>query len=428
MTEESDTEKRAFAIATFNQKVRREDIADHLDELTLLAKTYGVSIAAKEAVHVREYNASTFISKGKLEELVEKALELKVDLILFDDEISPAQQRNLEKAFNKVVMDRTELILEVFAQRARTKEAHLQIELAKVRYQYPRLKHLWTHLSRQSGTTGGGGAYLKGEGEKQIEIDRRLLQRRIEQLEKQMKEVEQHRATQRVARQRSSIPVFALIGYTNAGKSTILNALTDAEVFVEDKLFATLDTTTRKMILSDGQEVLLIDTVGFIRKLPHQLVAAFKSTLEEAIKVDFLIHVVDVSSHAALEQVDTTLKVLDELQASGKPVITILNKIDLCKDQSNIMALRLKYPRCIQMSATNQEGFEELEEAILSELAQFRKRVHLRIPQSEFHIVSEIQRNGHIIDQDYEDNDIILDAEVSPSIAGKYAQYQTGDE
>jgi len=219
----------------------------------MLVKTFGVDTVHKEACPLRKFDASIYVGKGKLEELVQIANDKDVDMVIFDDEITPAQQRNLQKAFNRNVMDRTEVILGVFAQRAHTKEARLQIELAKVRYEAPRLKRLWTHLSRQQGTSGsgGGGAYLKGEGEKQIEIDRRILKRKIDQLQKEIQEVKAHRETQRVSRLRSEIPVFAIIGYTNAGKSTLLNALTDAGVFVEDKLFATLDTTTRKFNLKN---------------------------------------------------------------------------------------------------------------------------------------------------------------------------------
>lgn len=421
--EERDENSKALTVAAFKHHQEKQNAIDHLEELALLADTSGIEIVHQEAVHVRQFNASTFISQGKLEELIELSKELQVNLIIFDNDISPAQQRNLEQAFKLTVMDRTEVILEVFAQRARTREAQLQIELASVKYQFPRLKRLWTHLSRQK-ATAGGGAYLKGEGEKQLEIDKRLLQRQVEQLEKELKEVEQHRETQRAARERSHIPIFALVGYTNAGKSSLLNALTDAEVFVEDKLFATLDTTTRKMSLSDGQEVLLIDTVGFIRKLPHQLVAAFKSTLEEAVKVDFLIHVIDVSNPHALDHAETTLRVVRELNSGDKPIITILNKTDICEDPSMISRLKLKYPKCVPMSIKNHEGFEELEETMIRELANHSRRMRLKIPQSEFHVVTEVQRCGHIINQEYVENDILIEADLSNEIAGKFSPYE----
>ena len=321
-------EKRALLISAYMGSDQKLVCEDHLNELELLAQTFGIKVAAKEPCAIRKYDASTFLTKGKVEELVRRSDELKVDMVVLDDEITPAQQRNLEAMFKKPVMDRTEIILGVFAQRAQTKEARLQIELAKIRYEAPRLKRLWTHLSRQQGTggSGGSGGYLKGEGEKQIEIDRRILKRKIDLLKKEIEEVRAYRDIQRSARERTEIPVFAIIGYTNAGKSTLLNALTDANVLVEDKLFATLDTTTRKFTLANNQDILLIDTVGFIRKLPHLLVAAFKSTLEEALEADILLHLVDVSHPMAEEQAAASCDVLKELNASKKQLSLFLIK------------------------------------------------------------------------------------------------------
>ena len=238
----------------------------------------------------------------------------------------PYQQRNLEQAFKKPVMDRTELIIEVFAQRAQTIEARLQIELAKIRYQLPRLKRLWTHLSRQ---VAGGGGFTKGAGEKQIELDRRMLRQRVTRLQKEIEEVRAVRATQRASRIRTGIPTFAIVGYTNAGKSTLLKSLTQAEVLVEDKLFATLDTTTRKFKLPSNQEILLIDTVGFIQKIPHTLIAAFKSTLEEAIHTDVLLHLIDASSPQALEQAKATNEVLKELGVTVGATVFVHNLLVL---------------------------------------------------------------------------------------------------
>ena len=357
--------------------------------------------------------------------MIQIANEKNVDLIVFDDEITPAQQRNLQQAFQRDVIDRTEVILGVFGQRAQTKEARLQIELAKVKYEAPRLKRLWTHLSRQKGTSGsgGGGAYLKGEGEKQIEIDRRILKRKIDQLQKEILEVKAHRDTQRISRLRSEIPVFAIIGYTNAGKSTLLNALTHAGVFVEDKLFATLDTTTRKFTLKNHQEILLIDTVGFIRKLPHLLVAAFKSTLEEAFEADILLHLIDASHPMAEEQAATTYEVLKELNVKGKPMITVLNKIDKISDPTLLQRLRILYPKSVQISALTHQGFEELQQAMIQELSRLRQLIKVRIPQSQYALVSEVIRFGHVIDQDYDENDVLLNVEVPLFLANKLVDY-----
>jgi len=421
--------KRALLIAVYQGAQQKAICGEHLTELALLVKTYGKEAVHSEACPLRKFDASTFLTKGKLEELVQKAEELKVDAVIFDDEITPAQQRNLEAAFKIPVMDRTEIILGVFAQRAQTKEAKLQIELAKIKYEAPRLKRLWTHLSRQAGTSGsggsgGGGGYLKGEGEKQIEIDRRILKRKVSYLQDQLEEVKAYRETQRQSRVRSEIAVFAIIGYTNAGKSTLLNALTDAGVFVEDKLFATLDTTTRKFTLKNNQDILLIDTVGFIRKLPHLLVAAFKSTLEEALEADILLHLVDASHPMAEEQATTTHEVLRELNAGAKPIITVLNKIDRCEHPAMIHRLRMSYPKNVLISALHHQGFDELQEMMIHELSCRRQLIELRIPQSEYAVVSEIMRLGHIITQEYEENDILLKVDLPLNLTNKVKKYQ----
>jgi len=417
--------KKALLVSVYKNSSQKHQCEEHLQELELLVDTFGMKTVQKIPCFIRKYDASLFVTTGKLEELILAADTSKVDLVIFDDEITPGQQRNLEKAFKKTVIDRTEVILGVFAQRAQTKEARLQIELAQVKYQAPRLKRLWTHLSRQSGTgsSGGGGAYLKGEGEKQIEIDRRILKKQVEQLQKEIREVQGHRDTQRVSRVKSEIPIFAIIGYTNAGKSTLLNTMTDANVFVEDKLFATLDTTTRKFTMGNNQEILLIDTVGFIRKLPHLLVAAFKSTLEEAIQADILLHLVDVSHPMAEEQAATTFDVLKELGAGEKPVITVLNKVDKVTDPAMIDRMRILYPKTVQISALHRTGFEELQELMIQEMNKRRKLVELRIPQSEYALVSEVMRSGKIVKQSYEENDVLLSVELPLALANKLENY-----
>lgn len=416
---------KALLVSIYQQSSKKEDSLSHLNELNLLAQTFGVETVHQELCLVRKIEASTFVGKGKLEELIAIADDKQVDLVIFDDEMTPAQQRNLEKAFGRRVMDLTEVILGVFAQRAHTKEAKLQVELAKLQYEAPRLKRLWTHLSRQSGTSasGGGGAYLKGEGEKQIEIDKRILKRKMELLRQEIAEVRQHRHTQRLSRLRSQIPVFAIVGYTNAGKSTLLNALTDAGVFVEDKLFATLDTTTRKFTLSNHQEVLLIDTVGFIRKLPHLLVAAFRSTLEEATEADILLHLVDASQDMAEEQAATTCAVLKELGAEKKPIITVLNKIDRVEHPELLHKLGMTYPKNVQISALTREGFDVLQERMIEEIKALRRTIHVRIPQSSYVIVSEILREGKVFSQEYEDNDILMTVEVPAPLAARLEAY-----
>lgn len=418
-----DSAAKGYLVSTYSGKEHLPLCKDYLDELEFLAETYGIETVCKDPCPLRKINASTYISKGKIEAILGNIAPTGANLIIFDEEISPAQQRNLEKAFGIPVIDRTELILAVFAQRAQTKEAVLQVELAQLKYQYPRLKRMWTHLSRQVASAGGAGAYLKGAGEKQIEIDKRLLQKRIEVLEQRLAEVAHHREIQRAARKRSSIPVFAIVGYTNAGKSTLLNALTDADVFVEDKLFATLDTTTRKFQLSNKQKILLIDTVGFIRKLPHLLVASFKSTLEEAAQADILLHVIDVSHPLCELQAESSWQVLEELNAAKKPVITVLNKVDHCENQGAVTRMRVKYPNTVPISALNQAGFDSLEEAIVNELSKQRKHFLLRIPQSDYAMVNEIMIHGHILKKDYQENDVLIEAEIPVALVGKVEKY-----
>lgn len=397
---------------------------EHLEELRRLGDTFGIETVGQVTSSLRKIDASTYLHSGKLDEIALMIKEKKANCVLFDEEISPAQQRNLEKRWKVAVMDRTELILEIFAQRAQTKEAQLQVELARTKYQFPRLKRMWSHFSRQRAS----GGYLRGEGEKQIEIDRRLLNKKLDRLRAELKEVEHYRKTQRRQRVRSGIPTFAIVGYTNAGKSTLLNALTEAQVFVEDKLFATLDPTTRKFTLPNRQEVLLTDTVGFIRKLPHMLVAAFKSTLESALEDDILLHLIDVSHPLAEEQAETTHKILKELGAEKSVIITVLNKIDACTEPKRITRLRLRYPRTVQLSALKREGFDDLTEAMIREIAARREKVSLRIPQNEYALVTLLRREGLILSEEYEENDILLTAEVPIVLLHRINNYRLKDD
>ncbi len=412
-------ESTAVLVGVYKGGDGRVICEEHLDELENLADTFGVPVAAKIACPVRKIEASTFLSSGKLEEIALEIKEKRANLVIFDEEISPAQQRNLEKLLKAAVMDRTELILEIFGQRAQTKEARLQIELARTKYEFPRLKRLWSHFSRQRAS----GGYLKGEGEKQIEIDRRLLKRRLERLTEDLKEVKQYRQTQSASRRRSGIPTFAIVGYTNAGKSTLLNALTASDILVEDKLFATLDPTTRKFTLPNNQVVLLTDTVGFIRKLPHTLVAAFRSTLEAALHDDVLLHIIDVSHPLAEEHADTTRQILKELDAQEDSIITVLNKADQCIDRQMIDRLRIRFPKTVVISATEKSGFDELAEMMIRELAERRKVVKLKIPQSEYALVAILRREGNILYEEYEGNDVVIRAEVPITLMHRFDDY-----
>ncbi len=423
--------KRALLVGTYKTTGEKGACNDQLAELESLCNTYGLIAAVQIACPLRAIESATFIGTGKVEEIRLSVIENQIDIVIFDDEISPQQQRNLEKQFEKITIDRTELILGVFAQRAHSREAKIQIELANLKYQMPRLRRMWTHLSRQrtgGGGGSGGGGYLKGEGEKQIEIDRRIVRSRIDRLEKGLKEVKKGRELQRRARKRAEIPIFAIVGYTNAGKSTLMNALTDADVLVEDKLFATLDTTTRKFTLPNRQEILLTDTVGFIRKIPHLLVASFKSTLEEAIQADILIHLIDASAPAAPAQAEATLQVIKELGAEKLPRITVLNKVDQCPTRLLIDRLRFKYPKTVEISALNKEGLENLTEAMIREIALLRKQIRLRIPQSEYALVSEVLREGKVISCEYEENDFLLEVEIPKSLERKVVAFEVGLE
>lgn len=401
--------KTAFLISAYRSGGDKAKVEDYLEELKGLCDTFGIEVVGKAACPIKKLDAGTYLGKGKLEELSAEAEKLKADAMIFDDEISPNQQRNLEAFFKRPVADRTELIIEVFAQRAQSREAQLQIELARIKYQFPRLKRMWTHLSRQSSS---GGGFVKGEGEKQIEIDRRLLRKRIDLMKKEIEVVVSQRNTQRTARKRSGIPTFAIVGYTNAGKSTLMKSLTGADVYVENKLFATLDTTTRKFTLPSNQEILFVDTVGFIRKIPHTLVASFKSTLEEAIHTDVLLHLIDVSHPMAEEQASATLEVLKELGAADRPIITVLNKVDACLDKEIINKFRLKYPKTVSISALTKQGIDDLIGMVSEEVANLRKVVKLRIPQSEYKLVSDLMREGKVLDSDYEENDVLLTVEI----------------
>ena len=410
--------KHAFLVSAYRSGSDVELSVDYLHELERLCETYGLIVVGKVSCPIKKMEAGTFLGIGKLEELKITATELAAEVVIFDDEISPHQQRNLEKIFMLPVVDRTELIIEVFAQRAQTREARLQIELAKVRYQFPRLRRMWTHLSRQT-ASAGAGAHLKGEGEKQIEIDRRILRQRTDRLKEEIKQIGEQRQTQRSLRERTGIPTFAIVGYTNSGKSTLLKALTNAEVLVEDKLFATLDTTTRKFILPNRQEILLIDTVGFIRKIPHTLVAAFKSTLEEAVHTDILLHLIDVSHPNAESQAEATMLVLKELGAEDRPIITVLNKMDQCQNPAILAKFRIKYPKTVCIAAIDGTGFDLLLDQMMKEISLLRKVVQARIPQSHYVLVSELMREGRVISCEYEENDILIKVEIPARLEHK---------
>lgn len=369
-----------------------------LDELEELVLTAGGQVIKKILQRRSGIDSAYYIGKGKLEELSLIRQALDVDMIVFDDELSGAQLRNIEEVVGIKVIDRTTLILDIFAQRARSKEGKLQVELAQLNYRISRLIGLGNQLSRL-----GGGIGTRGPGEKKLEVDRRHIRRRISYLEDELSKVEKRRNFMRRTRDKGSLPVIALVGYTNAGKSTLMNVLCQSDVFAEDKLFATLDPTARSLKLPSGREAILVDTVGFIRKLPHELVEAFKSTLEEAVYADALIHVVDISNEEAFEQIDVVNNILSSLGALDKPIVIALNKVELLTQRQRAPILN---PRgsVVEISALTREGIDELLKAITEALGQEEEEIELFIPYQEGWAISYIHDNGKIIEKIYEEN------------------------
>jgi len=411
--------QKAFLIGVYKTTNEKEMSEYLLEELRNLCTTYGIEVIEKSLSPLKRIDSRNLLGIGKLRELLMKIDLLKGDLVVFDEELVPHQQRNLENFFRRPVIDRRELIIEIFAQRAHTKEAKLQVELAKIRYQLPRLKRLWTHLSRQT----GGKAPLRGVGELQIELDRRSMRKKIVLLKREIEEIEKRRHLQRSQRIKRKIPTFAIVGYTNAGKSTLLNALTQAGVLVEDKLFATLDTTTRKYLLPNRREILLIDTVGFIHKIPHSLIAAFKGTLEEIVYTDVILHLIDASNPMAAFQAQTGIEILHNMHVTLQPIITLLNKIDLCPESPLLPRLRAQYPKTVLISAQTGEGLEQLLEFMMEETGKFRTIFHLQIPQSHYSLVSELLQQGSVRKCEYEENDILLEVELPKDMEYKVQSF-----
>lgn len=417
--EKPDQVERALIIGLCFSQEEYAEAGILLDELEELVSTLGIAIVGKQLVRSRDIHAKFLCGTGKAEELRDLAVELEADCVVFDNMLAPSQQREWERLMNLTVIDREEVILDIFAKRAKTREATLQVELARMNYSLPRMTKMWGHLDRQGGGSGGGkggSGAARGEGETQLEVDRRLARNRIEQLEKELSDVRKQRATQRKERERQNVPHASIVGYTNSGKSSLLNLLSGADIMAKDMLFATLDTTTRKITLPHGQELLLTDTVGFIRNLPHRLVEAFKSTLEEAIIAHFLIQVVDCSSPDARDYYDTTLKVLEELGAHDKQMITVLNKIDLLPEENreDILSGLEEYIKgtCIRMSVKDDVGGDELFKACEKLLSERVREASFRIPQARADLIALMYRDGKVFDVQYEDNDVIVSAQI----------------
>ena len=391
-----------------------------LKELSELATTAGGRVVGDGVQKLAAPCASTYIGKGKADEFALNCRKADVDTVIFDDELSPAQTRNLEKLFNCKILDRTSLILDIFAQRARTREGKLQIELAQLQHLLPRLTRFWGHLSRQKGGIGMRG----GEGETQLETDRRRVQDRIARITRDLEVVRRQRGTQRQARQRNHWALASIVGYTNAGKSTLLNVLTGANVLAEDKLFATLDPTTRRLRLPTNQNVLLTDTVGFIRKLPHGLVEAFKATLEEVVQADLLLHVVDASHPQAEEQIRSVDAVLREIGAEGKPTLMVFNKIDQLNGNGDALTRFLeRHPGGVGISATTRVGVTALLAELGSQLRPIREFMELSVPHNQPEVIARLHEVGQVVERNYQGQTARFKARIPPHFHDEFAPF-----
>lgn len=406
-------------------------LEDSLSELALLAQTVNLEVVGEATQRLDAPNSSTLIGKGKVEEIAMLAEENMADIIIFDTELSPRHQRDLEETFGAKlrVIDRTALILDIFAQHAHTSEGILQVSLAQYEYRLPRLTRAWTHLARQAGGGGGragsvGGVGLRGPGETQLEVDRREIRKRISVLKKELEKVRAHRQRYRSQRKRSRIPLISLVGYTNAGKSTLLNRITHAEVLVADQLFATLDPTTRRLELPGGHQGLLTDTVGFIQKLPTQLIAAFQATLEEISEADLLIHVVDVTHPNALEQARSVTDTLKEIQADHIPVITALNKIDRLPQPELVNEILADFPNAVAISALKGLGMNELLQAIERELFENFTPITVQIPHTEGQLISLFHEQGQVTLIEHKRNGVTIQGYIPNRLLARYAAYQ----
>ena len=427
--------ERALLIRIYADKREEDESVSLLEELGELVRTLGIGVVESCLVHTRSLHKKFLCGTGKADEMVALAKAHECDCIVFDNMFLPSQQRNWEELANICVIDREEVILDIFSKRAHTREARLQVDLARMQYSLPRLTRMWGHLDREGGGGGagaggakgggkGGGGASRGMGEQQVEVDRRLARTRIDQCKRELAEVRKQRSTRRKEREKQGTPCAAIAGYTNAGKSTLLNQLSGSEVMAKDMLFATLDTTTRAVELPDGQPLLLTDTVGFVRNLPHRLVEAFKATLEEAVLADFIVHVLDASSPEVEKFYETTMAVLAELGAGDKPVITVLNKIDVLADPVKLAGLEVSFPNTVSVSAITGEGMDKLL-AKCSEMLVDRVRTeNYRIPQSRGDLSGLLHRDAKVLETEYDGNDVLVKAVVPASIAGKLESFR----
>ena len=406
-------------------------LEDSLTELSLLCATAGLEVVGELTQKMDRPNPETYIGSGKVEELKALAEDSLAQVIVFDNELSPRHQRELEKhlGVNVRVLDRTAVILDIFAQHAHTSEGQLQVKLAQSEYFLPRLTGQWTHLARQAGGGGGrsgsvGGVGLRGPGETQLEVDRRAVRHEIAHLKDELEKVRSHRMRQRVQRKRSRIPTVALVGYTNAGKSTLLNRLAKADIYVADQLFATLDPTTRRVELSGGYQALFTDTVGFIQKLPTTLVAAFRATLEEIAEADLLLHVVDVSHPNAMNQSEAVNETLEEIEAEHVPVITILNKIDLLSDPSAARAAVENFPQAVAISARTGEGINDLLAMLRSTLFETFSPILIRLPYQQGQLISLFHEFGQVERLEHGRKGVLMQGRIPVRLVAQFKPWQ----
>ena len=404
---------RAVLVAAIVHSI---DGANGLSELTALAESAGAVVVDRFQQKLQKINPSTYIGKGKAEQLRTRVKRFRADVVIFDNDLSPGQIRELEEIVQVKVLDRSELILDIFATRAKTKQAKLQVELAQLEYTYPRLTRMWSHLDTVAGAGGGttagavGGIGTRGPGEQQLEIDRRLVSKRITDLKRDLVNIDKRRI--REIDGRRGLFKICIVGYTNAGKSTLLNKLTGADVLVEDRLFATLDTRTKRWSPSKGAEVLLSDTVGFVKKLPHQLVASFKATLEEAINADLLLHIVDVSNSDALNQIESVNKVLEEIGCSQKPILEVFNKVDVVKEIGDFDMLQTLHPNAVAISAKTGFGLDVLSEIVTAKYKGAELMVHVTTSLSNGRVQSFLRAHGRILNEHYNENSVLIEAKL----------------
>ncbi|RPI88120.1 MAG: GTPase HflX [Chloroflexi bacterium] len=423
--------ERAFLVGV---ELRREEnilsMDESLDELSLLADTAGLEVVGIATQKLDAPHPNSFIGPGKVEEVKALVEETQADVVLFDEELIARHLRELEKVFGEKVrvLDRTALILDIFAQHANTREGALQVELAQYEYRLPRLTRAWTHLARQAGGGGGraggvGGVGLRGPGETQLEVDRRDIHRRIENLKEQLEKVRTHRQQYRARRKRSEIPVIALVGYTNAGKSTLLNRLSNAEVYVADQLFATLDPTTRRVELPGGHVALFTDTVGFIQKLPTSLVAAFRATLEEISEADLLLHVVDVTHTEAQAQAKAVHQTLEEIDAGEIPILTALNKIDKLADPEGAMQSLAQYPNSVAISALKGLGIGDLLEKISDVLFETFEAIKVKLPYQQGGLIAAFHEQGQVDREEHIQGGVLIEGRIPIRLLTRYQPF-----